>query len=154
MNIDFKSRLISSTPVLDTVQYADGDQLCIANELVDALDDSGGTAKLLSIAVVDKAKQKSLLTVLLFNAAPTIASALNAALDITDAIMAANFIGQVSIPAANYVDLNGNSVATVNNINLMLKAGTGTSIWYVIMSGGTPTYGVGDLNLKFGIMQD
>lgn len=161
MEIETKSRVIQVTPTNDTSIYASGDQLGSLMQLTNAMDDSSGTGKLLSLSIHDKSSQSSVLQVFLFNDLPTVASADNAALNISDAEMAAKCIGHVSVVAADYFALSASSMACVRNINLVLNSvrsvtnPTGRSIWAIIRSGGTPTYAsTTDLVLSFGIHQD
>lgn len=116
-------------------------------------------AKLITLAVLDKASQKATITVHFFSKAPTIASSDNAALDITDAEMTSKYLGSVSIPNTAYIDLAASAVATINNIQMVLLAQDqeipgkykGNKIYAVVETAGTPTYGAGaNLQLIMG----
>lgn len=155
-------QLVTMTPVTDTSIYASGDQVGTgATELTHAVRNPSNLCTLESISIVDKSKQKAALDILFFSSEPTIASANNAPLDITDAELAAKYIGKVSIAAADYGDLANSAVASVKAIGLVLrnkKANTQDpdkkSIWAVICSRGTPTYtSASDLVLQLGFYQ-
>lgn len=156
--IDGKSIIVTITPTVDTNIYASGDQIGVANELPNMCDSSGSdTLTIQDVIVLDKAKQKAAFDILFFNDSPTLASADNAALSITDAEMAAKFIGRVSVAAADYKDTASNSDMTRTNIGLLVKgAGAGRrSLWCVLQSQGTPTYtSASDLVIRIGAFQD
>ena len=146
--MDFK--VLTETVTNDANIYASGDQIGELMTLTDALIDSH-RGVIRSLSIVDKAKQKSALSVLFFRAEPTVASADNAALDISDSELAAKFVGMVNVAAADYKDLSNGSVATVQNLSLAVESDT-DELYAVVLSGGTPTYGAVDqLELKIGI---
>ena len=161
MVVEGKSKNVGATPVIQAAVYAAGDQLGSLFELVNALDDSSGTGGILSVTVIDKAKQKAALNILFFSAKPTVVSADNAALDISDAEMADKFIGRVVVEAADYSDLANCSIATVTQVALLLNAVKdqnnleGKNLWAILQSAGAPTYtSTSDLVLKIGVIQD
>lgn len=161
IEIELKGKVIQSTPTVSTSIYASGDQVGTLMELQNAVDDSSGTATIVSVSLHDKASQSSILQVLFFNDAPTVTSSDNAALNISDAEMAAKCIGHVSIVAADYFALSASSMACVRNVQLVVNSvksatnTTGKSIWAIIRSGGTPTYAsTTDLVLSVGLRQD
>lgn len=154
--IETKATLVSVVPTVDTNIYAIGDQVGPAVEIPNAVDDSGGTGTIRTVTVIDAAKQKSALDLLLFNSAPTIASSDNAALDISDSEMVAKCIGRLKVVAGDYTDLANNSVGLIRSLGHLVKAANGSrSLWVVVQSRGIPLYTAAtDLTLKFGIVQD
>lgn len=147
---DTERKNIVVTPTVDTAIYASGDQLGSLMTLSGALIPMRG-GLLESLSILDKSKQKSVLNVLFFDSLPTIVSADNAALDITDAVMAASCIGYVPVAAADYKDLANSSIATVRGLGLVLSR-TGDELYALMLCGGTPTYtSTTDLVLTFGI---
>lgn len=145
---------VSVTPVVSLVAYTANDQVGGIQTIASIVRTGVGTASLESIVVLDAAKQKAALTILLFNALPTVASVDNGAVDISDAEML-KCIGHVNVAAADYVDVASSSVASVKNIALTLKPASGTSLYAVVFTTGTPTYAaVGDLVFKYGVFQD
>jgi hypothetical protein len=157
--IEGKSKIVSATPTLDTSAYASGDRVGTVMQFTNAMDDSSGTGTVVSITVLDKAAQSVALSLLLFNDLPTVASADNAALDISDAEMA-KCIGVIPIATGDYVSTASNSIATVRNVNLLIGAvrsesnQTAKVIYGLLKSGGTPTYAASSLVVSLGIKQD
>lgn len=160
MEIDGKSKVDTVTPVLSLTAYSAGDQMGVPMELKQLLDNPGDTIALQTISVLDKAKQKSAIDILFFDVLPVVASSDNAPLDISDAEMAAKYIGKVSILDTSFSDLANNSVGLINNIGLLIQgagnsASLNFSIWCVLQCRGTPTYtSTSDLVLKIGAFQD
>lgn len=161
MVVEGKSKLVVVTPVIQAAAYASGDQLGSIFELPNAMDDSSGTGAVLSLTVIDKAKQKSALDLLIFSAKPVVSSTDNAALDISDAEMADKFVGRVALASADYTDLANCSIASLTQVGLLLKATKdqnnlgGESLWAILQSKGTPTYtSTSDLVVKLGVIQD
>ncbi len=157
MEIDGKSRVDQTTPVLSLIAYTAGDQMGGVNTLANMFDTSGDTAAIQSVSVVDKSKQKSAIDILFFNDVPIVTSVDNAPLDISDSEMAAKFVGKVSLLAANYSDLLNNSIANINNIGILCqsKGGTITALYCILQCQGTPTYSsASDLVLNIGVFQD
>ena len=159
--IESKVKVIVATPTVDTAIYAANDRLGSIVELTNAMDNSSGTGTIMSIAVVDKASQSAAFDVMFFDDLPTVASADNAALSITDAEMAAKFVGAVRVAAADYIILAANHAATVKNVGLVVSAmksetnSTGKSLFMLLRSAGTPTYtSTTDLVVTIGIKQD
>lgn len=159
MAIEGKSKIASVTPTLDTSAYASGDRVGTVMEFTNAMDDASGTGTVVSLVILDKAAQGSALTLLLFNDSPTVASADNAALDISDAEMA-KCIGAIPIATGDYVTTASNSIATVRGINLLIGSTksatnlTGKSIFGLLKSGGSPTYAASSLIVNLCIKQD
>jgi hypothetical protein len=157
--IEGKSKIVSATPTLDTNIYASGDRVGTVMEFSNAMDDSSGTGTIVSVTVLDKAGQGSALSLLLFNDLPTVASADNAAIDISDAEMA-KCVGVIPIASGDYVTTASNSIATVRGVNLLVQSAksanslTGKSLFGVLKSGGTPTYAASSLVVSLCIKQD
>lgn len=155
-----KGRVISVQPTLGTAANAAGTGMCAPFEIKLASEFSAGPVHLIHVAVVDTAKVKTAFDLLLFNALPTVASAVNAALDITAAEMRAKFVGKVSVAAADFADLSAVSIASENNLQLLLQvanpalvgSGEVKSLWGVLVCrSGTPTYGATGLQLQLGV---
>lgn len=161
-----QSKLIVVTPVLDTNIYASGDMLGSIQVLTNAMPGDGYLATLASLTVVDAANQKSAIDLLFFNALPTVASADNAAISITDAELQAKCIGMLSILSTDWTTITSgsNAVASLKTIGLLLRAkklatqsggwNLPTTLYVVAVSRGTPTYGAGDLTFSYGIYED
>lgn len=147
-------------PVLDFGNaYAAGDQIGAgAYEVTNVLHDRDGMCFIESLTVEDATKQHAKLNILFFSAAPTVASANNAALDISAAEMKAKFIGHVSILDTDYVDLATGSYATLRAVALPLynsvrtggQANPKLSVWVAVQAQGAATYvAATDLRIKF-----
>lgn len=151
-------KVISFTPTLDTNAYATGDRMGSITEVTDFWRNVGGVNILKSIAILDTAKQKVAFDIFFFNSQPTVASADNAAIDISDAEMA-KCIGHVSIATTDYcTDLAANSFATKSDINLVLKGAAPTTgavkhLYAVLVSRGAPTYTASALTIQLGVEQ-
>lgn len=140
-------RSISFTPAISaSPDYSDLDQLGILVKLADVLPASSGTVNLMSVTIVDAAKQSKATDLLFFNKAITVASADNAALDVTAAQMKANFIGRVSIAATDYVSTANTAEATKANINLVMSGGVDgdNDLWVMCQSRSTGNYAAVD----------
>ena len=141
---------VEITPTVDTAIYASGDRVGSIQTILGANEGGGRLTTLQGLVVVDKSKQKSVLTLFFFDELPAVASADQAAADITDAEMVDKCLGYVAIAAADYRDLANNSTATVKDINLYLKPKTSGTLYAVLVSGGTPTYtSTSDLCFKY-----
>lgn len=165
--------VITVTPTLDTNAYASGDRLGSIHTITNAFRNlnrdfdpvtatdsanqkKSGKCVLQSITVIDQAKQSQPFTIMFFSSSPTVASADNAAIDISDAEMIAKCIGVVSFDAT-YLALAGNSVATKTNIGLILKQSTSAAnqhLYAVVVIGGAATYAASSLQFQYGFYQD
>ena len=155
--IDGKSRVVTVTPVLSLTAYADGDQMGSVLTLENMFDTSGDTLALQTLAVLDKSKQNSSIDILFFKSSPTVASVDNAPLDISDAEMAAKFVGKLSLLNTSYSDLANSSIANINNLGILCQSVGGgiTSLYCILQCRGTPTYtSASDLVLNIGAFQD
>lgn len=166
--------VIDVVPTLDTSAYASGDRLGTVHTISNGfrkiyrttLDPvtptssiqqlQSGKVILQSITIIDQAKQSQPIDIMFFSSSPTVASADNAAIDISDAEMDAKCIGVVSFDAS-YVALAANSVASKTNIGLLLKqsaSSTDNHIYAVCVIRGAATYAASSLRFKYGFLQD
>lgn len=140
----------SVTPTIDTAAYGAGDRVGSVMTFRDVSSSplEGGRVK--GVKVYDAAVQKAALNLWLFKNSPTVASADNAALDISDAnLVAADPIGFVAIAAADYVDTASNAVGfkylAEPGLPFVTGPGSGTDvvgiIYGLLETTGTPTYG-------------
>lgn len=156
------TRVVEVTPTLDTGAYADGDHMGAIFEIENAVAVNKGHALWCSLVALDKAGQSKAFDVYLFNEQPTIASADNAAIDISDVEME-KFIGMFSVEESDYGSLAGCSVAyqkdfaipLMNNVSKIRSTNLSQrSVWGVLIARGAPTYAADSLVLKFGLIQD
>lgn len=143
-------------PTVDTDAYTAGDVVGGIQEVQNAVSDNGMTGLLQTLTVLDEADQKAELDILLFSEEPdTSPGADDAALALDDGDLD-KLLGIVNVGASDYTTLNGNAIAQVKNVGMMLKSARGKrSIWVLIVTRGTPNYDADDdLRLRLGIMQD
>lgn len=147
--------VVPFTPTLDTAIYAAGDVL-FATAPITLARANDGRVMLQSLTVMDKSKQKPAFSIFFYKTNVTSAAA-NAANNLSDAD-AVNYLGHISIAAADYKDLANNSFLTYAGgkaPGLLLEAATGAQTVYAIgiLDAGTPTFAVGDLVLGLGVIQ-
>lgn len=144
-------------PTVSLGAYSSGDQIGTTGSIATNVGAGGAIGGLIAkppgygvsimqITVVDLDAQNAAMDLLFFNAATTIASTDNNPMDISDAEMAAHFVGIVSISGADYQSWTGavgsQSIATVTNVGLSFQCTpANTPDWRVsIVCRGTPTY--------------
>lgn len=136
MEIDFKSKLITLTPTLDTgAAYTDADQIGVLMTLSDAVNSDGGTATVFSVTGVDAEKKKVPFDIVFYSSAPTVSSSNNAALNISDSEQQAKFLGRVSVGSSDYIDMSANSDFTIKaaNCGVGLKAAAASKDVFAIL---------------------
>jgi len=101
---------VTVNPTIDTAAFATGDQIGTLMTF-DLLISPTIGSKLVGVRIVDQAKQSAVLDLVLYNRPVTLVGAENAAADVSDADVAAGYMGHVNILAADYVALNVNSMA-------------------------------------------
>jgi hypothetical protein len=145
-----RTRVATVTAVLDTAIYAAGDVLFDTTLVSGIVPVAGSALELRSIEVLDEDDQGVALDIVFLDAAVTLGTFNNAPV-ITDANARA-ILGIVSVPAANFIDLGGCRVATVQNVGLSLQAAANGQDLYIagITRGGTPTYTASGLKIKLG----
>lgn len=151
------SLAVEVTPTLDTNAYAADDQLTGVMTIDPGVQDAGGSDAyvLQSVTITDAAKQSAETVIFFFDESPTVASSLNAALNISDSEMADKCLGYVTV--TSYEDLSANSVGCLRNAGLQLKIKTGATtgkIYAVAKTNGTPTYAADSLVFKFHLAAD
>jgi len=157
------SKVITITPVIEAGAYAAGDLLGTFTKLPDAVLNPGGVCVLKSLLVLNTAANTvdPVFDVLFWDREPVIASADNAAFDVTDANLL-HLIGMYSVAAADNKNFANNSATCYQGINLVLKAlgprnakvTTGKDLWVNLVERGGATYGsTSALILKFGLEQ-
>jgi hypothetical protein len=147
------SALIPVIPVLTNfaTPYSIGDNVGAKFAIPGAVRVAAGMGIMQSIIVIDKSKQAQPLSVFLFKSIPAGTYADNAAENISAADWLL-FLGQMDIVAADYVTRANASVASIGGYNLDIKAAAGTTIYGLVVTTGTPTYGAIDaLQLTFGV---
>jgi hypothetical protein len=147
---------LSATPVLQTAgPYTTG--YCLGSKLTlsNAARVSAGSGTIQSIALSDKGKQSIAADLILFDADPSSSTFTdNAAATIADADLS-KIIGVVTLVAGDYAAFFDSSVATKRALDIGFKLASGSSLYAVLVTRGTPTYvSVSDLALRIAIQQD
>lgn len=144
-----------STPTIDTAAYASGDLIGDKIELTNAARTAAGSGIIQSISIIDDDGEEAAMDVLFFDTDPTNTTFTdNDPVDIDEADLE-NYIGHASVASADYSSFASNSAASVQNVGIPFDLASGTSIWAVIVSRGTPTYtATDDLTLRVGILRD
>lgn len=154
------TKVVSATPVLDTSAFAAGDTMIDTTsnggdvEFTGALRDGVHTGKLAWVMMIDDDNQAQDVKLHLFSANPTVSSAENATLDIADGASGIDlYLCTADINV--HESWNDNSVSYARNVGCMLETAQGvTSVWGVLESEGTGTYGASAVIIKLGIEQD
>lgn len=146
-------KLIRKTPTIDTAAYGAGDRLGSIITFTDALaDQKQGIVR--SLTVIIESATLGGANLHLFRALPTVASADNAALDITDAEMTAKYLGSINIGTTAetiLVSLAASTAATVKGIDLAVDSKDG-NLYGVLEVLGTPTFtAADDLTVVLGV---
>lgn len=148
-----RTTIVPVTPTITAGAYAANDQVGELQTIANAVIANQQSGVLAAITVVDKAKQNAALTVLLFNAMPTLVSADNDPIDIADSQIGPTYMGHVNISTGDYATLANNSVACAE-CSVPIDCGA-TSFYALVFTTGTPTYAAtSDLIFNYHILQD
>lgn len=151
------STLINVTPDIVAAAYASGDVIGTIRTVTNVSLDSGGTAELTSLIIIDKANQKSAIDLIFFDTAPASSFGVdNAAYALVDAD-ALNIVGRISIAQADYVSSGSNNAeATYKALGLLMKCLAGSkNLYMAVVSRGAPTYAsASDLLIRLAFKQD
>ncbi len=155
---DTQTRVITLTPVITTDAYTAGDALGGLLKFENVLFNPKRTGVALSLTIIDKASQDAETELVLFSETFT-ATADNAAFAPSDADLL-NCLGTISVGAGNYATFSANSAGTKPNAGLGLhstedyRENEASSIYGQLVTRGTPTYAVGDIQIKLTVLQD
>lgn len=145
--IDRNEKVIDVTFSTDTNIYASGD-LIADTQVLTQVRAKRQIVQLKSIVLIDRADQKSALSVV-FLATNTSLGSENSAPNISDDDATSALVAHVDIAAADYIDLGGAAMAT-KRVDLPLELADGVSHLYVaLVSAGTPTYAADSLRGRF-----
>lgn len=148
-------RTFTWTPVITAAAYADGDQIGALQKMTDVLPSSSHGIEVYSTVVIDKNKSKDAFDILFFSKQVTVTSADNAAVDVSDAEMAAGYIGKVSFAAADFTDIANNSHLS-KDLSKILRGDGSKHLWYLLVckdAGGCQWGGVSDLVMKLAFYE-
>lgn len=145
--------VVTITPTVAAEAHSAGDLLFDSTEIAAAVRVNAGTAIVQSITIVDKGDQKAAMT-LVFSNAQTDFGTLGGVPDPDDTEIL-DVLGTVAVSATDYVDFGANSVATIKNIGLLIKAGAATtSVWLAAIATGTPTpASTSDYQILIGLLR-
>lgn len=148
----------SQTPTINTSAYTAGDQvggfMTLTNIIRQDSNLGFGTSILTSVTIIDAGKQAAPFDILFFNQSPTLVSANNDPFSQTVANAKIQYIGKVSV-AGSYLASASYSTSTDDNLNLPVRALSGSSLFAVAVTTGTPTYvGTTDLTFEFNFLVD
>ncbi len=146
------TKTVIVVPYITNAAYADGD----AGSYVFALDvgrEAGKHVQLQRLLLLDKDDEGMAMDIAFFDRSVTLALP-GDAWNVSDADMA-YCIGYVSIGSSDWVDLGGNRVAAVNNLNLSMLPSSGTTVYAAIRSRGTSTFtATNDVQVTAIVYQD
>lgn len=136
--------------------YSIGDVVGGKITLTNAVRVSGGSGVLQSLLVKDTTNQKAALTILIFNADPSNGTYTDNGAITLNATDATFIIRKINVAASDYETVGTTAIADISAINKTVKAASGTSLFALIVTTGTPTYGANatSLYVNFGILQD
>lgn len=147
-----KTVIVEAVPVISTTAYAAGDAVGSTLSFASAVRVSAGSGTVQSVTITDKGAQAANLDLLLFTANLSVGPTDNAAAAVPDADFA-NCVGKVSL--TSHAALSDNSVSFIGNIGLGFSLGSGTTLYGILVSRGTPTYAsISDLRVRLAIQQN
>lgn len=137
---------------VQTISQSDTDSFGLPSTTTPAV--GKGYTTLLGVTVIDKAKQNQPLTIFLFDKDPSsgVASSDNAAINISDGVLASSCVGHFRIFASHYENVSSGSVANAGNgYAITVKSDTDQGkMFAVVKTTGTPNYGSSsDLIFKY-----
>jgi hypothetical protein len=137
------------TPAIAAAPFAANDVVGGKLTLAGAVRVAAGKGKITGLKLVDKSKQNANLLVFIFGADLAGAYADNTA----EAVTAADWlkwIGTIKILSTDYEEMANASLVDLG-FEMDVKAAAGTTIYALIVTTGTPTYGANALQLTFAV---
>ncbi|MEZ5386477.1 MAG: hypothetical protein R3F13_13275 [Prosthecobacter sp.] len=148
-----KTKTVDVTFSLDTNAYAAGDVLADRQVIAACMRKDDGTGFLAGFTLIDVDAQGVEMDVVFLSADVAVGTE-NSAVSLS-AANALNLLGTVNVTADDWVDLVNSKCATKANINLPIKAVSGTDDIYVaLVTRGTPTHTAAGITGRFHFMQD
>jgi len=148
--VGMSADVVTVTPTVSTSPaYSAGDSIGGKITLTGAIRAAGQAANLDAIVLLDQAGQDVEGTILIFNADPTSATLTDnaAAVLSTDDL---KIVAMIPVVAADYVTIDGHSIANLFGLGRLLKAASGTTLYAAFVATSTPTFAsTSDLQLKF-----
>ena len=144
------------TPVIGAAAFTAGDFVGGKLILANAGRVAGGSGIVQNLSIVDAAKQAAALRIYLFKTDLAGTYADNAVESFTAADML-KLIDVIDVLASDWETLTNVSVTnveTLRGLGIPYKITTGTSLFAIIRTLGTPTYTANCLQLTFGLLRD
>lgn len=131
--------VVTPTLTVSTAIYAAGDSIGGLIELEGAMRTTGGTGVLSGLVLVDVDNVKPELEILLFDQEPTAATIEDqAAVGLaTDHV---KIVGRVAVTSDDWVTVAGAGVCELANLNRVVRAVGGASVWCALVAVGTPDF--------------
>ncbi len=147
------SKLISPTITVDTSAYTIGD--CIGGKLTltDAVRVSGGSGVLQTITIVDSSNIKPALEIIIFNSNPT-AATLTDGSAIAFSTDVSKVIQRIPVYASDYTTVGGVAIATITPGMIVQAVGSANLYAALNAVAAHDFLATGDLQVKFGFLQD
>lgn len=152
----YSTALTPTVTVSTSPAYTGGDSIGGKLTLTGAARVTGSGGRIIGIVFTDKADQTAaIIDIDFFNADPSGSTLTdNAAPSIPDAD-AFKWVGRVSLATTDFIQFNGNKVASKRDFILPYHCAAGTSLFAVMKTAGTPTYGATtDVQLLVEVRQD
>lgn len=152
-NVGGYTTVIKSAVVVTAAAYSAGNAVGALRTLTNAVR-TPGTGILQSVTLLDRANQKQPMTLFIFDSNPAAATITDKAAFVfsTDDL---KVIAQVNIGAGDYTTTNSKAIANLGGLAIPLKAASGTTLYAVLVTSGTPTFAATtDVQLEVGILQD
>lgn len=158
------TKMIAVTPTISTSPaYTSGDQLggimTLSNVVRQDSNTGIGSCELHSVTILDGGLQSAAIDLWFFSISPTVTSTDNAAFSMSDANLAAQCIGAISVgtsysaSALNSVSTDGKNIGLCMNVPFTNTANT--NIFAIAVVRGTPTYvSTTDLQFQFSFYID
>lgn len=143
------TNLVTVTPTVGAALFAANDVVGGKLTIAGAVRLPAGASNLQTLSLVDAAKQNAALKIFIFNSALAGSYADNAA----EAVTAADWlkcIGFLTVAAGEYQTMANASVVSQTGIAMPVKLASGSSLYALIVTTGTPTYTANALQLIFG----
>ena len=146
--------IVSVTPTVTAGAYSAND--IVGGEMTISSACRAATTEVIlqSVSVSDLAMQNVALQIFFFQSNPAGTYTDNAELDVTDADLQA-CLGVVEIAASDWINAKDNSFVTKANLGIPMVPTSGSDLWAICKTTGTPTYaGTTDLEFHFGFLRD
>lgn len=136
--------------------YTANDQVGTLRTIADALSGSENAQAILhSLTLVNSGTTTPAMDILIFGQSVTPTSSDQDAVSVTDAIMAASFLGAITVETTDWKTTAANAFATKTGLSLAVRnlAG-GTSLFALFVDRTGVALGADGIKAKFGFLQD